>query len=165
MYICIESFIILFAPFNCISLFGLPNQMLYYNHHIQCWDSEHMKWTFGLALSLLIIWMIILPLALFLKLYFNIKAMHNQDEEFKLIYGFMYEPYNESCWYWEFLIYSIKLYGALSFTFTARFTEGFNGLLILIGILGIYYKHKFEMPFKRNIRRILIYNIYFLFFR
>ena len=151
MYIGVESLITILTPFNCISLFGLPNQMLYYDHHIQCWDSEHMKWTLGLSLPLLIIWIIMLPLASGLKLYFNIEAIHRQDKDFKLIYGSLYEPYIESCLYWEYLLYLCRIFGGIIVTITARLTEGINGLLLITAFIVMYNKQKYEMPYKRNI--------------
>ena len=150
MFVAIESAYVAFTPFNCISIYGLQNQMLYYEHSIICWDSDHQTWTFGLALPLLLIWNFALPIALALKLYFNLDLIHKRDIDFIMKYGSVFESFNESCLYWEFLTYFNKISGVIVVTFFARATEGINGLLMVVMLFFMYSKQKSELPYRRK---------------
>ena len=150
MFVATESAYVAFTPFNCISLYGLQNQMLYYEHSIICWDSDHQKWTFGLAVPLLLIWNFALPIALALKLYFNLDLIHKRDSDFAKKYGVVFEAFNENCLYWEFLTYFNKISGVLIVTFMARAGQGINMLCVILTLFFMYSKQRSESPFIRK---------------
>ena len=154
MYLSLYSMFVAFSPFNCINLYGIQKPMLFYEHEIECWDSDHMKWTLGLAFPFLIIWIIGLPLALFIKLCMNVDLIQNQNEDFCKIYGVAFQSFHYSCRYWEFYSYSNKIIGVIGVVFMGRLTEGLIGLLFLLSVVILYRIQIHEQP---NISKILIY--------
>ena len=135
MYLSTQSFIVVFNAFNCIKLFGLPNQMIYYEYSIECWDEEHKNWTLNLALPILIIWIILFPLALFIKIFLNLDLVRKDDKDFMEQYGVINKTLNDNCFYWEFMIYVNKMSAAIVITFLSRMTEGLCGLILLISLI------------------------------
>ena len=146
MYFSVESFFVVYGSFNCISLYGLPGQMLYYDHSIQCWDEDHKKWTFWLALPLLIFWIILLPILLFVKLSLNLDKV--RDEKIRKTYGVVTRALNDNCFYWEFLIYSGKQTGVIFNTFFARMTEGLCGLFLGMAFMTLLILQNFHVPYR-----------------
>ena len=159
MYTFTSSILILFKPFNCFKLYGFKYQVLYYEHNIKCWDNEHMIWTFGIAFPMLLIWIIVIPIFLFLKIYLNKVLIYQQDKEFSKKYGVLYETLNNSFIYWEFITIFHKIYGGIIVLFMKRFTEGLNGFIILLSLIFMYIYQQKETPFKSNNKNNLIENI------
>ena len=149
--------LVTFYPFNCIKLYGIQKRMLFYEHEIECWDSDHMTWTLGLALPLIIIWIIGLPLALYIKLSLNVDLIHNQNENFARIYGVAFQSFHYSCRYWEYFIYLNKIISVKGLIFLGRATEGLTGLLFVLFFFILYIIHMYEEP---NISKIYKINIY-----
>ena len=147
IYLSYQSFFVVYSSFNCISLFGLPNQMLYYDHSIQCWTEEHSKWTFGLALPLLIVWIILLPIFLFIKIFLNLNLVRQRNEEFLNTFGILTKGYNDNSFYWEFLIYFNKNGGIMLNTFLARMTQGFCGLFLIIYYIIASLHDRWQAPY------------------
>ena len=151
MYFSVESFFVVYGSFNCISLFGLPNQVLYYDHSIQCWDDNHKMWTYGLAMPLLIVWLILLPILLFLKVILNLKLVRERNEKFINTYGVVTRSLNDNCFYWEFLIYAGKQAGVIINTFLARMTEGLCGLFLVLAFIIISTLQNMHVPYRSYI--------------
>ena len=147
MYLSMESLIAVFSSLNCISLYGIKNQRLYFDYNIVCWDQNHLNWTLSLSFPILFFWIICLPLALFVKLLINIDLIHNKDKDFYEKYGIIYDSFNNSCLYWGFLTYFNKIAGSTIVTFLARTTEGFNGLMFILALIFMYIRQTTEKPF------------------
>ena len=141
------SFFTVYSSFNCISIFGLPNSMLYHDHSIQCWDEDHKKWFFGFTLPLLVFWIILAPIFLFLKVYRNIDLVRKRDEKFMNTYGIITKALNDNCFYWEFFIYFNKHTGAIVSIFLARMTEGLMGLFLVFAWTMSLLEHKKFSPY------------------
>ena len=148
MYLSTQSFFVVFNAFNCIKLFGLPNQMIYYEYSIECWDEEHKNWTLNLALPILIIWIILFPLALFIKIFLNLDLVRKDDKDFMEQYGVITKTLNDNCFYWEFLTYTNKMLSAIVITFLARMTEGLCGLFLLMGLIYGAINQNRTLPYR-----------------
>lgn len=124
---------------------------LYYDHSIQCWDADHKKWTYWLAMPLLIVWLILLPILLFFKVILNLKLVRERDETFLNTYGVVTRALNDNCFYWEFLIYTGKQAGVIINTFLARMTEGLCGLFLVIAFILISTLQNIHVPYRSYI--------------
>ena len=90
--------------FQCKNIYrkDKPLYALQGDYNVECWGPQHNAWTFGLGLPSLIIWAIILPVILFLRLR---KYRFSLDEErIKSNFSFLYKGYKYKKYYWEFVI-------------------------------------------------------------
>jgi hypothetical protein len=53
-----------FGMFSCVNLYRIDNPVLFLTRDsdIECWTEKHSKWTFGLALPSILLWLFILPI-------------------------------------------------------------------------------------------------------
>mmetsp|Transcript_30661 Transcript_30661/g.34876 ORF Transcript_30661/g.34876 Transcript_30661/m.34876 type:complete len:164 (-) Transcript_30661:522-1013(-) len=90
-----------FAMFNCHDL-GRGKSYLRADYSIECWTKEHRTWTFGVALTSLLLWGLGIPT---IGLAVVIKNRRNlQETETKIKYGFIYQGYRDSHFFWEVVI-------------------------------------------------------------
>jgi hypothetical protein len=76
---------------------------------IKCWSSTHSAYAFGVAIPVLIFWVISdiihqkglgIPILAFLKLRFNREKIFNKDRDFSQKYGFLFHDYKIQFYYW-----------------------------------------------------------------
>ena len=137
----------LFSNFSCIKIDKM-NSYLNYNTAIECWDSTHKQFSLTLALPGIILWGIGFPTILLILMVKNRKRLHL--DYYRVVFGFLFNGYKESKFYWELTIIYRKV---LLITFSvfmisqARLVQALNVILVLL--ISIYLHHSNE-PYKIN---------------
>ena len=131
-----------FSMFNCMEL--APGQ--YYmteDMSIQCWESEHLVYTFALVIPSLGLWCTGIPLILLYSLLRNQQKITEIEE--KLKYGFLYKGFKPNRYYWEFLTMLRKMLIICTSVFLRNVSIPIQALLTFLIILGSYIlQEKFE---------------------
>ncbi|EWS75587.1 transmembrane protein, putative (macronuclear) [Tetrahymena thermophila SB210] len=96
-----------------------------------CYTEQHFYYAFVLLLPLLLMWVVILPLILFLALKRNKKNL--ESIQIKLKYGFLYKEYQNYAYYWEFVKMAVKLVIILALNFYSQSIVT-KGVLVFIVI-------------------------------
>mmetsp|Transcript_30662 Transcript_30662/g.34879 ORF Transcript_30662/g.34879 Transcript_30662/m.34879 type:complete len:144 (-) Transcript_30662:522-953(-) len=87
---------------SMVAVLLLLHPILRADYSIECWTKEHRTWTFGVALTSLLLWGLGIPT---IGLAVVIKNRRNlQETETKIKYGFIYQGYRDSHFFWEVVI-------------------------------------------------------------
>ena len=71
------------------------------NKQFECFTDEYYKYFYCLILPFLMLWLVIIPLTLFLFLRRNKDNLKKQ--EVMILYGFIYKEYDNKAYYWELI--------------------------------------------------------------
>ena len=95
--------------FQCKNLYrrDVEEYYLNINYETKCFDSNHIKWSFGLGLLNISLWGIILPMIIFIILYKNKENLDQFDIRYR--YSFIYRGYNNKSFYWELVKMLVKI--------------------------------------------------------
>ncbi|CAG9313302.1 unnamed protein product [Blepharisma stoltei] len=129
----------MFSIFSCMDIYG--ELYLSSNLDIKCWDNMHSIYAFGVALPGILIWTAGIPLGIFLYLWK--KRRHLYRLETMLRFGFIYNGYRKSKFYWEFVILIRKLliiWIAIFFTNDAVETQAIVCFTVLFIFFYLQYK-------------------------
>ena len=93
-----------FTSFVCVNLYREDTRVLFLeaDYDLECWVGTHKLYTFAFALPFIMVWFVILPIALFYKLYKLRRNFNNGNV--KQRYSFLYRGYVPSKYYWEFIV-------------------------------------------------------------
>ena len=69
---------------------------------VSCWEGEHTKFAFGVALPAMLIWSVFVPLFMWVYMYRHRKQL-NTVRALRSI-GFLYSGYRRELYYWEFIV-------------------------------------------------------------
>ena len=118
-----------FELFQCINLYreDSPLYFMIQDYDIKCWEGAHLKWTLGLGIPSLLLWIVIVPAFMFRILRKNKDRL--REEKIAKKYAFLYIGYKKEKYFWEFVIMSRKI------------------LLIFGTVLGVIYSNDFELYF------------------
>ena len=136
-----------FSMFNCKEItpgdYYLTKAM-----SIQCWKTEHLIYSFAVAIPSILIWCISIPIILVVFLYKNSSKLLEIEE--KLKYGFLYKGYKPQHFYWEFIILLRKVLIISCSVFFTNFSVTIQALVVFLIILFSYLLQlKFE-PYTLN---------------
>ena len=97
---------IMFSAFSCKDL---DDGVLFCirEYSIECWTDNHTLMTLGVALPCLVIWGLGIPGAIMILVVRNKTKL--QKVKYKIRYGYVYNGYRESVFYWEFVILYRKM--------------------------------------------------------
>lgn len=101
---------------------------------IKCWDSEHTKYAFALALPSVIIWGLSVPLLTLLAM---TKQRNRPERKYKVRYSFLTQGYNTNRYYWELCTCSLKFILIAASALLSRISASFQALVALV-VLGCY---------------------------
>ena len=112
-----------FQLFQCVNLYRTDNPLYYLNsdYDIICWDATHSKWALGLGLTNFLIWGLIIPGFIFIRLLIHKHELN--DRNIKLKYAFIYQGYKANKFYWEFFINIRKLSIVLVLVFIGQISQ------------------------------------------
>ncbi|EAS07146.2 transmembrane protein, putative (macronuclear) [Tetrahymena thermophila SB210] len=79
------------------------NQYILANMNHQCFTETYNFYSQILVIPSLIVWVIIFPMILFIQIYISKKKFSLNNIQVNLKYGFLYQEYKESAYYWEFV--------------------------------------------------------------
>lgn len=72
------------------------------NMDIECFDERHMKYSFGLVIPGILLWVIIVPGIIMAYLIKNVSNIWRI--EFLIRFGFLYNGYKDEAAFWEFVL-------------------------------------------------------------
>lgn len=96
-----------FSVFNC---FEIDNEgyFLVDDLEIECWNESHIANSFGLGIAMIVLWIIGLPvLLLFYMIKYISRSLNSVNN--KIRFGFLYNGFRKSKFYWEFFILFRKI--------------------------------------------------------
>lgn len=111
--------------------------------NIPCWDTFHYRYVFIVALPSTIGWGVGVPMLCLLTLYRNRNRLGLV--EFKVRYGFVYNGYEFSKYYWEFVIMYRKLLIITIAVFLANIStavQALTAMSVLLAAFGLQQKHQ-----------------------
>jgi hypothetical protein len=86
--------------FNCYEL-EYAEFWLYKELSIKCWAGDHALYAVGLGGSMMLLWVIGLPVLGFLMVHINKKKLDDPDVIYR--YRVLYQGYRPEVYYWEFV--------------------------------------------------------------
>lgn len=112
--------------FECDNIYRDDTPLYYMKSDldIQCWEDEHKKWTFTIALPLVLFWAIIGPSLMFLHLKKNKEKLRVGGVK---NLSFIYKGFKLDKYYWEFVVLLRKYF------------------LIIVAIFGSFYTSFFQV--------------------
>jgi len=128
--------------------------------NIPCWDATHYRYVLIVAVPSLVGWGASVPLVCLLVLYRNRNRLGLM--EFKVRLGFVYNGYEYSKFYWEFVILYRKLLIASISVFLTNISSSIQALTVmsvLVVAFGLQAKHKpYALPILNGLelRAILV---------
>ncbi|EAS04488.2 transmembrane protein, putative (macronuclear) [Tetrahymena thermophila SB210] len=72
------------------------------NVSLECYSSQHISYLLKLILPVLTLWVFIIPLFFFVKLYYNRQSIY-KSSSLKYAFGYLYQEYNPRAYLWEFV--------------------------------------------------------------
>lgn len=114
---------------------------LYLN--IKCWDYIHTRYALIVAVPSIVVWGIGTPLLCLLVMYQN--KFRLQLLEMKLRLGFIYNGYEPSKYYWEFVILYRKIIIICLAVFLTNISipvQALTVMMVLLAAFGLQVKHK-----------------------
>ena len=128
---------------------------------IECWDEKHIFHVLFVALPSLLFWGIIIPAIYIYILYKNRKRLGSKDVRKK--YGFLFNGYTKTEFYWEFIILYRKILIITCSVFIANSAsvniQALTVMILLIIFIAIQLKYSPYIEDKLNsmeVRSILV---------
>ena len=116
---------------------------MFYDLEVTCWDSEHMRYSLFVAAPSLINWGFGIPFVAWIILSRNKKDL--ETIELREKYGFLYNGYKKSYYFWESIIMYRKIMIIFISVFLGRFgtiTQALVVFIVLISFLILNIKLK-----------------------
>ena len=134
---------LMFSAFACTEIEG-KGFWLVENLEIECWDQKHTFYALGVALPSILVWGIGTPSLVLLFMYKQRRCLFKEHN--KVRFGFLFNGYKTSEFYWEFLILYRKMAVLVLAVFlnTLIQTQALTCLLVLVCSL---YLHRLKDPF------------------
>ena len=134
----------MFDYFNCKELDAGQLWMNSYLN-IPCWDSVYYKYVWSVALPSILGWGVGVP-ALCLLIMWKRKRMLDLTE-MKLRLGFLYNGYDHSKFYWEFIILYRKMAVISIAVFFTNISTSIQALTAMVVLLAAFMLHSKHQPF------------------
>jgi hypothetical protein len=97
-----------FMLLACRGLVGEPGRsFLREDLEMVCYEDGHLIWALGVALPAILLWVVGFPIAKVLALY--IRRHRLEDEHTHATYGFLYNGFKPSFYWWEFVVDTRKI--------------------------------------------------------
>eukprot|EP00347_Sterkiella_histriomuscorum_P023866 403333113 len=127
-----------FQLFSCMS-FEDGKSYLRKDMSIQCWTSSHLKWSAGIAIPILLVWIVGFPLFIYAQLH-RIKGQYGEIQNLQL-YGLFYVGLTDKAIYWELIVVNFRKFTIIVIgTFVTQDKQSLKALLtILILFIQNYY--------------------------
>ena len=141
-----------YSAFSCTEIDG-EGYWLTDNLIIKCWNSTHMKYSLIVALPSILIWSLGVPGLVLLTMY---KRRNYLNKHFnKIVFGFLFNGYKSSKFYWEFLIMFRKILIICIAVFMQSFAEEIQALtLVLILLISLYLQYEYKPYNKRQLNHM-----------
>ncbi|OMJ91265.1 hypothetical protein SteCoe_6244 [Stentor coeruleus] len=134
----------MFLHFSCIKI-DTKGTYLEQNTIVECWDAKHLKFTFIVALPGAFIWAFTIPTLVMLYLTKNRRRLF--DDKIKVIYGFIFQGYKQSCYYWEFVIMYRKIILIAISVFLSQISVLVQALTVMVILLSFFFLQYIYRPY------------------
>ena len=122
-----------YSLFTCID-YEDGHSYLRKDTNIRCWDGINFVMQMSICLSLFLIWGIIFPVVIYLKLRENRESL--SDPKILKLYGIFYIGLNDETYYWEIIVMNARKFAlVLASTFISATKTNFKGY---VGILALF---------------------------
>ncbi|CDW80304.1 UNKNOWN [Stylonychia lemnae] len=128
----------MFYGFNCKSIDG--EERLSEDLWVECWKSEHLFWSYFVALPSILVWGLGIPFFAFAILINHRKNLDRQITRQK--YGFLYRGFKKEFYYWEIVI----MYRKIIIVFVAVFVSNYGAIsqALLLFLIQIWQDQEFQ---------------------
>ncbi|KAL4491240.1 hypothetical protein ABPG72_021626 [Tetrahymena utriculariae] len=134
---------ILFKSISCRQFGNSGNYMLSQLTE-ECWTSTHILFTLSLTIPAIIIWICLVPLLFFYRIF--VASRNKKLDRFQTIqrYGYLYQEYRQNKFYWEFIKMYERVFITLSLVYFNNFPieQGFCISFIILLYIYLSYTHK-----------------------
>ena len=133
---------LLFSNFSCVPIDKMQSY-LKENTEIQCWDSNHIKYSLIVAVPGIILWALGIPTLILMFMAKYKRRLHL--DTFRVIFGFFFNGYKSRKFYWELIIMYRKILLITISVFMASeavILQALNVILMLIASLYLQYSNK-----------------------
>ena len=130
----------MFSNFACTN-FDMMGTFLNDNYSVKCWNDQHSKFSVRVAVPAIIIWSIGVPTIVLIAMIKRRRYLFKEDN--RIVFGFIFNGYKTSIFYWEFIIMYRKILIICVIVFIADISTAVQGLtvsLLLIFSLFIQYE-------------------------
>lgn len=137
----------MFAVFSCTEIVG-KGWWVSDNLTVKCWTESHIKYSLLIAFSSIICWAIGVPTLVLVMIYKRRKNLNTDANRVR--FGFLYNGYKQSRFFWEFVIMYRKILIISISVFMINLGSSIQALtLILLLIFCLYGQYEFK-PYNRN---------------
>jgi len=135
---------LMFSIFACREIEG-KGLWLIQNLEVQCWDEKHTLYALGVALPSILVWGIGVPTFMLYSMYKKSRYLFKIDN--KLRFGFLFNGYKLSRFYWEFVILYRKIIVICLAVFLSSISIQVQALTCLLVLIIFLYMQKVCKPF------------------
>eukprot|EP00361_Fabrea_salina_P007450 CAMPEP_0202436818 /NCGR_PEP_ID=MMETSP1345-20130828/26245_1 /ASSEMBLY_ACC=CAM_ASM_000843 /TAXON_ID=342563 /ORGANISM="Fabrea Fabrea salina" /LENGTH=1731 /DNA_ID=CAMNT_0049050339 /DNA_START=6 /DNA_END=5201 /DNA_ORIENTATION=+ len=135
---------LMFSIFACREIEG-KGPWLIQNLEVQCWDEKHTLYALGVALPSILVWGIGVPTFMLYSMYKKSRYLFKIDN--KLRFGFLFNGYKLSRFYWEFVILYRKIIVICLAVFLSTISIQVQALTCLLVLIVFLYMQKVYKPF------------------
>ncbi|OMJ88702.1 hypothetical protein SteCoe_9326 [Stentor coeruleus] len=137
----------MFTNFSCVDVDKI-GYFLEQNTGIKCWDKRHTQYSLIVALPGIIMWAIAAPALLLLRMYKRRRYFHRDNE--RVMFGFMYNGYKKSHFYWEFIIMYRKIIVITISVFMGNMSTTVQALIVVVIMLVSLYLQYEQNPYSHD---------------
>jgi predicted outer membrane repeat protein len=130
----------MFSNFAC-SYFDMLGKFLNDNYSVKCWNKEHSKYSLDVAVPSIVLWSVGVPTIVLIVMIKRRNLLYKEDN--RVVFGFLFNGYKTSIFFWEFIIMYRKILIICVIVFIAEVSTAVQGLtvaLLLIFSLFIQYE-------------------------
>ncbi|EAS07788.2 transmembrane protein, putative (macronuclear) [Tetrahymena thermophila SB210] len=134
---------ILFKSISCRQ-FGNSGSYMLSQLTEECWTSTHILFTLSLTIPAIIIWILLVPLIFFYRIF--VASKNKKLDRFQTIqrYGYLYQEYRQNKFYWEFIKMYERVFITLSLVYFNNYPieQGFCISFIILLYIYLSYTHR-----------------------
>ncbi|OMJ86545.1 hypothetical protein SteCoe_11896 [Stentor coeruleus] len=134
----------MFMNFSCVTV-DMEGKFLDENTSIQCWVGDHIKYSLLIAVPGIIVWAIGTPSLVLIWLIKQRRFLHRDEN--KVIFGFIYNGYKTTHFYWEFVIIYRKIIMITISVFMSNQSTLIQALTVALVLLGSLYLQSSKKPY------------------
>jgi hypothetical protein len=131
-----------FSALSCTEIDG-KGKWLRDNLIIKCWDSTHLKYSLIVSVPAICVWTLGVPALVLIRMTKQRSYLNSYFN--KIVFGFIYNGYKSSRYYWEFVIMLRKIMIICIAVFMQELSESVQALtlvLVLMNSLAMQFDYK-----------------------
>lgn len=130
--------------YSCVYV-DMKGNFLDENTKIECWKGDHLKYSLIITIPAIIIWALGIPALVLIRITKQRRFLHRDYN--KIIFGFIYNGYKTTHFYWEFIIMYRKVIMIAIFVFMGSESTLVQALTIVLVLLGFLFIQHSKRPY------------------